>query len=236
MSMEKNDTCVYLHKKPNGEVFYVGIGNIKRPFFKFRNNLHWNNVVKKYPDYIVEIVSQDLDWNTACELEIKLISDYKRKIDGGCLCNITLGGDGSKGLQHSEDTKKKLRELLTGNKNCVGYKHSKETRNNMRLSQIGKKLSEETKLKMSLSRLGKSCPSSKLNVLKAHEKNRGRIHSEEEKLKRKQSLRKSLGKPIEVNGIRYDLIVDYCKEFNANRSSVVSKLRNVNNKNFNYIK
>ncbi len=230
-----NDTCVYLHKKQNGEVFYVGIGNIKRPFWKFRDNPHWNNVVKKHPDYIIEIISQDLDWKTACELETKLISEYKRKIDGGSLCNITLGGDGAKGLKHSEETKQRLRELSTGNKNCIGYKHSDETRNNMRLSQIGSKASEETKRKISLSNMGKICPYSKFNVLKAHEKNRGRVHSEEEKLRRKQALRKSLGKPIEVNGIRYNLIIDYCNEFNANRSTVMSRLRNINNKNFNYI-
>jgi hypothetical protein len=122
------DTCVYLHKKPNGEVFYVGIGNIKRPFWKFRDNPHWNNVVKKYPNYIIEIISQDLDWENACELETKLILEYKRKIDGGNLCNITLGGDGAKGLKHSEETKEKLRALSTGNKNCVGFKHSEEAK------------------------------------------------------------------------------------------------------------
>jgi hypothetical protein len=230
-----NDTCVYLHKKPNGEVFYVGIGNIKRPFCKFRDNPHWNNVVKKHPNYIIKIINRDLDWKTACELEIKLISEFKRKIDGGILCNITLGGDGSKGLRHSDKTKEILRKASTGNKNCIGYKHSEEARNNMRLSQIGKKASEETKIKMSLSQMGRKCPYSKLNVLKAHEKNRGRVHSEEEKLRRKEALRKSLGKPIEVNGIRYNLIIDYCNEFNVNRSTVVGRLRNINNKNFNYI-
>ena len=231
------DTCVYLHKKPNGEVFYVGIGNIKRPFWKFRDNPHWNNVVKKHPDYIIEIISQDLDWETACELETKLISEYKRKIDGGNLCNITLGGDGAKGLKHSEETKQRLKELSTGNKNCVGYKHSEETRNNMRLSHIGNKNSEEARLKISLAQKGrKGRESDRLNSLKAHEKNRGRIHSEEEKLRRRLALRKSLGKPIEVNGIRYELIIDYCNEFNINRSTVQARLRDVKNKNFNYIK
>jgi hypothetical protein len=230
------NTCVYLHKKPNGEVFYVGIGNIKRPFWKFRDNPHWNNVIKKHPDYKIEIISQNLDWQTACELEKKLISEYKRKIDGGNLCNITLGGDGAKGLKHSEETKQILKELSTGNKNCVGYKHSEETKKNMRLSHIGHIISEEAKLKMSLAQKGrKGRESDKFNSLKAHEKNRGRVHSEEEKIKRKQALRKSLGKKIEVNGIIYPTIITYCEEFNLNRSSVVSKLRNINIKNFNYI-
>ena len=232
-----NDTCVYLHKKPNGEVFYVGIGNIKRPFWKFRDNPHWNNIVKKHPNYIIEIISQELDWKTACELETKLISEYKRKIDGGNLCNITLGGDGAKGLKHSEETKKKLKELSTGNKNCVGFKHSEEAKNNMRLSHIGYKIPEEVKLKISLAQKGrKGRESDRLNSLKAHEKNRGRVHSEEEKLKRKLALRKSLGKKIEVNGIIYQSIISYCEKFNVKVPTAQSRLRNINNKNFNYIK
>lgn len=228
-----NDTCVYLHKKPNGDVFYVGIGNTKRPFWKFRDNPHWTNVVKKYPDYIIEIFQENLDWKTACEIEINLISKYKRKIDGGNLCNITLGGDGVKGLKHSEKTKEKLRALSTGNKNCVGFKHSDEARKNMSLAHLGNVATEETKLKMSSKQKGRpSTPSDKLNILKAHQKLRGRIHSEEEKLKRANSLKK----PIEVFGIFYNSISDYCKENKKNRTFVWRKLKDSFNKNYNYIK
>jgi len=227
-----NDTCVYLHKKPNGEVFYVGIGNIKRPFWKFRDNPHWNNVVKKYPNYIIEIISKELDWKTACELETKLISEYKRKIDGGNLCNITLGGDGAKGLKHSEETKKKLKELSTGNKNCIGYKHTQETKINMSLAHVGYKASEETKLKMSLKSKGRICEKSKINVLKAHEKNRNRVHSEEEKLKRANAVKK----PIEVFGIVYESIGDYCKKNKKSAHVLKFKLIDPLNKDYNYIK
>lgn len=227
------DTCVYLHKKPNGEIFYVGIGNKKRPYQKFRDNPHWINLVKKYPDYIVEILYENLDWKTACEIEIDLILKYKRKSDGGNLCNITLGGDGVKGLKHSEKTKEKLRILSTGNKNCVGFKHSEEAKNNMRLSHIGYKIPEETKLKMSLKQKGRLArESDRLNVLKAHEKNRVRIQSEEEKSKRANSLKK----PIEVFGILYKSISDYCKENEKSRTSVWYKLKDSSNKNYNYIK
>lgn len=227
------DTCVYLHKKPNGEVFYVGIGNIKRPFWKFRDNPHWNNVVKKYPNYIIEIISQDLDWENACEVETKLILEYKRKIDGGNLCNITLGGDGAKGLKHSEETKEKLRALSTGNKNCVGFKHSEEAKKNMSLAHLGNKITEETKLKMSLRQKGRaSRPSDKLNVLKAHEKIRGRIQTEQEKLKRANSLKK----PIQVFGVFYKSIGDYCIENKKSKCNVWYKLKDEQNKNYNYIK
>lgn len=230
------DTCVYVHKKPNGDIFYVGIGNSKRPYYKFRKNKHWSSVVKKYPNYIIEILHENIDWKEACEIEIDLISKYKRKIDGGILCNITLGGDGSKGLKHSEKTKEILRNLSTGNKNCVGYKHTEETKRNMSLAHIGHKIKEETKLKMSIVGKGrKGRESDKLNASKAHEKNRGRLHSEEEKLKRKLTLRKSLGKKIEVDGKIYSTIVECCEELKMNRGKISSRLRNPNFKNYKYV-
>jgi hypothetical protein len=227
------DTCVYLHKKPNGEVFYVGIGNIKRPFWKFRDNPYWINIVKKYPDYIIEVLQENLDWKIACELETKLISKYKRKIDGGNLCNMTLGGDGTKGYKHSDETKQRLKELSTGNKNCVGFKHSEEAKKNMSLAHLGNVITEETKLKMSLKQKGRATRlSDKLNVLKAHEKLRGRIQQEDEKLKRANSLKK----PIEVFGVLYNSIEDYCKENKKSRTFVWRKLKDSMNKNYNYIK
>ena len=47
---------VYLHKKPNGEVFYVGKGTKLRAWSKHGRNEHWNNIVKKYGEFAVEIV------------------------------------------------------------------------------------------------------------------------------------------------------------------------------------
>jgi hypothetical protein len=86
---------------------------------------------------------------------------------------------------------------------------------------------------MSLKQKGRaSRPSDKLNVLKAHQKCRGRIHSGEEKLKRANSLKK----PIEVFGVVYKSIVDYCIENKKGRTAVWYKLKDSENKNYNYIK
>jgi hypothetical protein len=230
----ENIFCVYAHKKPNGVIFYIGIGNKERPYYKFRKNKHWMSIIKKYPDYIVEILHENLDWKTACEFEVKLISEYKRKTDGGTLCNITLGGDGAYGLKHTNETKEKLKILSTGNKNCIGFKHTEQTRKNMSLAHLGKIPSEETRLKMSIKSKGRKNPKAKICVLKAHEKNRGRVHSEEEKLRRKTALIKALGKPIEVYGIRYETIEQYCSESGINRSTLNGRLRS--KKNTNYIK
>jgi hypothetical protein len=229
--IDKKDTCVYLHKKPNDEVFYVGIGNKSRPFWKFRRNPHWNNIVNKYPNYKIEIIHDNLDWNTACDIEKKLISEYKRQCDGGMLTNITIGGDGTKGRFVSDITKEILRQKSLGNKNCIGFKHSEEAKKNMSLAHLGKILPNEVKLKMSLvhkGRLGRE--TDKINVTKAHEKNLGRIQTQEEKDKRA----KKLNKQIIVNGIVFESIKKCSEILKINRSTLTNKLLNENNKNFEY--
>lgn len=229
----KNNICVYQHKKPNGDVFYVGIGNEKRPYSKLKRNKFWENVVNKHPNYLIEILHTNLNWDEACEIERELIKFYGRKIDGGVLCNITLGGDGSNGLIHTEKTKKILKKKSTGNKNCVGFKHNEITRFNMSQSHIGKKIPMEVRKKISESHMGREGrQSDKENIKKAHIKNKGRIQSDEEKVKRA----KKLYKRIEVNGVKYDSIKEYIEITNMNRSKVWRCLNDENNKNYKYLK
>jgi hypothetical protein len=229
--ISKKETCVYLHKKPNDVVFYVGIGKKSRPFWKFNRNPHWHNIVNKYPDYKIEIIHENLDWNSACEIEKQLISQLKRQCEGGLLTNITTGGDGTPGRIISDSLKEILRQKSLGNKNCVGFKHSSEAKKNMSLSHIGKIVSEEVKLKMSLThkgRLGRE--SDKINVNKAHQKNLGRIQTQEEKDKRA----KSLNKKIIVNGILFESTKKCSEILNINRNTVTNRLLNKNNKNYEY--
>lgn len=227
----KNDVCLYLHKKPCGEVFYVGIGNAKRPYDKFRNNPFWLNVSKKYPDYIVEILEKDLNWKEACEKEIQLIAFYKRACDGGNLTNITIGGDGTKGRIVTDELKEIYRKKSLGNKNCVGFKHSDEARKNMSLAHLGKILPDEIKLKMSLSHKGrKGRESDKTNVLKAHEKNKGRIQSKEEKEKRANSLKKK----IIVEGITFECAKQCSEILNIKFNTIRGRLLNKKFKNYQY--
>lgn len=39
---------LYRHLKPNGETFYIGVGNNIRPYTKSDRNNFWWKVVKKY--------------------------------------------------------------------------------------------------------------------------------------------------------------------------------------------
>jgi len=227
----QKDTCVYLHKKPDETVFYVGIGHKSRPYWKYDRNPHWHNIVNKYPDYKIEIIHENLDWKTACEIEKKLISEYKRQCDGGFLTNITIGGDGTKGHIVSDELKEYLRQKSTGNKNCIGFKHSEEAKKNMSLAHIGKIIPEEVKLKMSLTHKGRSGrESDRINVSKAHQKNLGRVQTQQEKDKRA----KSLNKKIIVNGFIFESIKKCSEILNINRSTLTNKLLDKNNKNYEY--
>ena len=121
-------TEIYRHLKPNGEVFYIGIGKPGRSKSKSDRNPYWHNIVNKY-GYEIQILKSDLTWEEACELEKILIAFYGRKELGtGPLVNMTEGGDGRRGSITSDETKAKLSKLAKG-----------------------KVTSEETKRKMSIS-------------------------------------------------------------------------------------
>ena len=51
---------VYRHRRlDDNSIFYIGIGNSKRPYCKHGRNTHWNRIINK-TDYKVEIVANDL--------------------------------------------------------------------------------------------------------------------------------------------------------------------------------
>jgi hypothetical protein len=88
--------CVYFHTKPNGNIFYVGIGNSDRPYdFTNSRNKIWHNIVSKHGLPNVIIVEDDISWEKACNLEKMYIKKFGRLDKGtGCLANLTDGGDG----------------------------------------------------------------------------------------------------------------------------------------------
>lgn len=86
--------CVYRHSRSlDGEVFYIGMGNSRRPYQTSGRNVFWNNYVNKYGDYKVEVLCDKISRVEAVELEKSLISYYGRRIKGnGTLVNISSGG------------------------------------------------------------------------------------------------------------------------------------------------
>ena len=107
--------CTYYHSKPDGNVFYIGIGNKKRPYDFNKRNKYWKRVVSKYGKPQVQVLAE---WNTAEEAkqhEILLISCFKDL--GHKLTNLTNGGDGCNGYKHTEEHKRKLAKRVSGKEN-----------------------------------------------------------------------------------------------------------------------
>lgn len=154
---------IYRHIKPNGEVFYIGIGsgdnNYKRAYAKIGRNKKWKKIVKEF-GYEVEILKSSLSRKLAEELEILLIDFYKREdCCDGVLCNLSDGGRGNTGLKHSEATKYKMSKDRKGkragkNSPMFGKKLTKEQKEKISKANKGRTWTEEHRKKYIKSRTG----------------------------------------------------------------------------------
>lgn len=130
---------VYLHKKDNGSIFYVGKGNGYRAWQKSNRNEYWNRVKNKYGLNVV-IFKDNMSDEDALRLEMELIE----AIGLQKLTNLTLGGDGALGLKHSEQTKQKIGKANSGGTSwSKGRKLSKKHREGISKGNKGKKRSKE---------------------------------------------------------------------------------------------
>lgn len=137
--MKENSRVLYRHLKPNGEVFYIGIGDKYRPNSKKRSKW-WHKVVNKH-GYEVQVLKTKLSWDDACELEKTLISWYGRIDKGtGTLVNMTDGGDGNVGYSPSQETRDKISKSNKGKK----MNFTDEWRKNLSIAGIGRKLKQES--------------------------------------------------------------------------------------------
>lgn len=228
--MEKK-YCIYRHITLNtNRIFYIGIGNIKRPYVKSHRSKYWKNISEKY-GYEVEILKSDLLWDDACALEKILISYYGRRDNKtGILCNMTDGGDGYVGGVCSEESRIK-RSIAK-----KGFKHSEETREKFR----NKIFTEEHRKNLSNSRKNiKFSEEHKINLSIARKK---RITSEETKIKMKtnhaskrpefcKKLSESAYNCIAVIDLKtnhiYRSIMECAKQLNMNERTLHNQLRGV---------
>lgn len=64
-----NNKCVYRHRRlDTNEIFYVGIGNDKRPYDFNKRNRWWKNIFN-LTGINVEVLYDNLTWEDSCELE-----------------------------------------------------------------------------------------------------------------------------------------------------------------------
>ena len=152
-----NGFYVYFLEDLNGNIFYIGKGCRHRE--SSHRNLAKNNDRRPVYNKIRKLWSQGSDFklkkvaihltnNEAINLEKKLISVYNRRCDGGCLLNVSLGGEGSPGYKHNEESRKKLKDAWKRRKDN-NYKVSEETREKIKKAGYGRKVTEETKQKLS---------------------------------------------------------------------------------------
>lgn len=163
---KKNMAVVYQHSnKETKEIFYIGIGNQRRPHEKGRRGKFWVDYTSKHC-YVVDIIHTDVNWDEAQAIERYLIAFYGRRDLGlGTLVNMTDGGDGLKNPSAetrakisyaakniSEETRQKMR---VSQRKSIRPKCSEETKLKIKMAQIGRPKSEDMKLRMSVSHTGK---------------------------------------------------------------------------------
>lgn len=154
----------YCHtRNDTNKIFYIGKGKDSRAFHLHQRNKLWHNIVNKH-GFQAEILSYWKTEKEAFDHEKLLILCFKDM--GYKLSNMSDGGEGSTGLIHTEESKRKISQKLLGipkseqhKLNVINarknYKTSEETKEKLRKLRVGTKLSDEHKAKISKSRTGK---------------------------------------------------------------------------------
>ena len=188
---------------------YVGQDSKNNSKYLGSGKYLWN-AIKKHgkENFKKEIICECFSKEELNEKEKFWIKILKCKTPNGY--NITDGGEGTLGRNHTEEEKIKMKEFMNGNKYSLGSKRSEEFKNNIRKINkgnkynLGKKQTEEHKRKTGEKSKGriksieeresisirmkgnKNCLGRKHTYeekKKICEKNKGKILSEETKLK-----------------------------------------------------
>lgn len=157
---------LYKHISPNGKV-YIGITcqDVNKRWSNGRGysyNKHFINAINKYgwDNFKHEILFDNLTEKKAKLLEQSYIHFYdSTNVEKGY--NMTLGGEGTLGYAHTEESKRKMRELkkdkYNGENNPMyGKSCSEETKRKISIANTGRKATKETREKMSKSHKGKN--------------------------------------------------------------------------------
>lgn len=153
--MEEHNYTVYMHEnKINGKK-YIGMTG-KEPEKRWLKGTNYRTCTamrrafEKYgwDGFNHVIIKSGLTREEACVLEQKLIADnHTQNPDFGY--NISGGGGGMVGFHHTEETKKRISEVLSGpNNHNYGKPMSEERKQLLRSINLGSKHTEEHKRKI----------------------------------------------------------------------------------------
>lgn len=129
-----NKYCVYAHiNKINGKIYIGQTVHGHRPSKRWRygrgyvTQKYFYRAIQKYgwDGFDHEIIASNLTKEEADNFERLLITEFKTH-DKRFGYNITLGGEGSFGLQHSEESKKKQSKSMR--KNCENPEYIQKMR------------------------------------------------------------------------------------------------------------
>jgi hypothetical protein len=140
----------YAFLREDGTPYYIGKGKGNRIFST-------NQRIIKAPKNKNRIIflKKNITEQEAFKHEIYMIDVFGRKDLGtGILRNMTNGGEGVAGYNHTEETKILISDLKKGKK--LTEEHKKKVGDSLR-GKKKKSLSDETKKKLSLSLKGRKC-------------------------------------------------------------------------------
>ena len=100
----------YVHYKPDGSIFYIGKGSLKRAHSSHGRNIFWKRTVEKCGGFKTQILAWWKTEQEAFDHEIFLIDTFKNM--GHKLTNIAEGGLGSTGFRHTEEHKESIRQMM----------------------------------------------------------------------------------------------------------------------------
>jgi hypothetical protein len=136
---------VYRHiRLDKNEPFYIGVGlsndyGYKRAYSTKNRNIYWQRIVNKTA-FEVEIILDNLTNEEAFVKEIEFINLYKKRKNGGTLCNIADGGNGGcLGLEVNI-----LRSIA-----LIGHKLSEAAKQKIAEKAKGRKANIDTRCRMS---------------------------------------------------------------------------------------
>lgn len=161
----------------------------------------WNNLLYRYAGPVINnarakygIDAFDFEILKECEdeelnqWEMYYIKELNTKAPNGY--NLTDGGEGMTGYTHSEETRKKLSEI-------VKKSYTEERKQYLREIQKGKRYSEESKQKMSESHKGKKISEeTRRKISKANKGENNYMYGKHHTDEVKKKMGKALSKPV----------------------------------------